>query len=75
MSANNAHGGINSPGWEQMRLNKAREAQTEAENEAQEPDKKKILRNRIIAAVLILIFLAACAYFIFFAPIAPVNMG
>ena len=73
--ANNAHGGINSPGWEQMRLNKAREAQIEAEEDLQEPDMKKIWRNRIIAALLILIFLAFCVYFIFFAPVAPVNMG
>ena len=73
--ANNAHGGINSPGWEQMRLNKAREAQIEAEEDLQEPDMKKIWRNRIIAALLILIFLAFCVYFIIFAPVAPVNMG
>ena len=75
MSAINAHGGINSPGWEQMRLNKAREAQVDAETEElQEPDKKKIRRNRIIAATLILLFLATCVYFIFFVPVAPLNM-
>ncbi len=75
MGANNAHGGINSPGWEQMRLNKAREAQIEAEEDLQKPNMKKIWQNRIIAALLILIFLALCVYFIFFAPVAPVNMG
>lgn len=74
MSAVNAHGGINSPGWEQMRLNKAKEAQDEAEKNVQMPP-KKIQQNRIIAAVLIVLFLAVCAYFIFFAPIAPINMG
>ena len=74
MSAVHAHGGITSPGWEQMRLNKAKEAQDEAEKNVQMPP-KKIRQNRIIAAVLIVLFLAVCAYFIFFAPIAPVNMG
>ena len=75
MGANNAHGGINSPGWEQMRLNKAREAQIEAEEDLQKPNMKKIWQNRVIAALLILIFLALCVYFIFFAPVSPVNMG
>ena len=72
MGANNAHGGINSPGWEQMRLNKAREAQKEMEENVEEPDKKTILKNRIIAAVLIILLLAVCAYFLFFAKVQPI---
>ncbi len=70
----NTHGGINSPGWEQMRLEKAKEAQIEAERNRPEINEKKIRRNRIIATILILIFLAFCAYFIFFVPEAPVNI-
>ena len=73
MGANNAHGGINSPGWEQMRLDKAKEAQAQAEK-GEGPDRKKMLKNRIIAAVLILIFLAFCVYFLFFASVPPVNV-
>ena len=74
MGANNAHGGINSPGWEQMRLNKARDAQMQAEENGEKLDRKKMLKNRIIAAVLILIFLAFCVYFLFFANVSPVNV-
>ena len=74
MGANNAHGGINSPGWEQMRLNKARDAQIQAEEDGGESDQKKIRRNRIIAALLIFIFAAFCVYFMFFANVPPVNI-
>ena len=65
MGANNAHGGINSPGWEQMRLNKAREAQIEAEEDLQKPNMKKIWQNRLTQLMMlgISLFFVFCVIF------------
>ena len=63
----NFHGGINSPQWDQMRLAKARDAQKESENEIDKTNRSKVIRNRIIAGILIAALVAFCVYYLFIA--------